>query len=119
VLATYSRYVQIVNQRFALGFHLYATSFQCYPTCTSLSLRIAFIFRMFGITTSQLRGSHGCFACQFIDEFQTSPDVRIRVRERIIRIRSRQTAQRAVIRITANVQQPHPIYLYILLLLKC
>jgi len=39
-------------------------------------------------------------------ESKAGADIRIRVREGVIRIRSRKTAQRTVIRITAHVQEP-------------
>lgn len=39
-------------------------------------------------------------------ESKASADIRVRVREGVIRIRSRKTAQRTVIRITAHVQEP-------------
>ena len=39
-------------------------------------------------------------------ESKAGADIRIRVRESVIRIRSRKTAKRTVIRITAHVQEP-------------
>ncbi len=40
-------------------------------------------------------------------EFQTSADVRPRVRETVVRVRVRNAAPSAVVRVTPNVQQLH------------
>ena len=42
-------------------------------------------------------------------KFQTSTDVRVRVRESVIRVRIRNTALRTVIRVTPDVQQLHDL----------
>lgn len=93
------------------------SAFSYCPTRILPNRGIAFIFRMFADyllsqkVRSQLRGLHGWLWCCAIKSFkvreiQASPDVRIRVTEAVIRVRSRQTANRAVVRIAANVEQP-------------
>ena len=44
-------------------------------------------------------------------EFETSADVRVRVREAVIRVRVRETAVRTIISVTTNVQQLHRLHL--------